>query len=46
MIIGNIVGEGSHGIISESPINKLNRTGRAGKRVNIGRSKIPGVSMV
>jgi hypothetical protein len=46
MIIGRIVGKGINGINKECPTSKFNRTGGAGKRINIGRSKIVGVSRV
>jgi hypothetical protein len=44
--IGRIVGKGNNGTINEYPSNRSNRTGTTGKRANIGRSKIPGVSKV
>jgi hypothetical protein len=44
MTIGSIVGKGIHGTTSEYPTNKSNRTGANGKRADIGRSKILGVS--
>jgi hypothetical protein len=43
---GIIAGEDIHGTTSEYPTNKSKRTGAAGKRANIGRSKILGVSKV
>ena len=46
MITGIIVGEDSNGTTSEYLSDKSNRTGRAGKRISIGRSKTPGVSRV
>jgi hypothetical protein len=46
MITGIIVGEDSNGTTSEYLSNKFNGTGRAGKRINIGRSKIVGVSKI
>jgi hypothetical protein len=46
MTIGSIVGKGINGTTNEYPINKSNRTGATGKRTDIGRSKIPGVSKV
>jgi hypothetical protein len=46
MTIGSIVGEDNNGTTSEYLSNKFNGTGRAGKRINIGRSKTPGVSRV
>jgi hypothetical protein len=44
--IGRIGGEGINGTINEYPTNKSNRIGAAGKRANIGRSKILGGSRV
>jgi hypothetical protein len=46
MITGNIVGEDSNGTTSEYHNSKFNGTGSAGKRISIGRSKIPGVFRV
>jgi hypothetical protein len=46
MTIGSIVGKDILGTTNEYPTNKSNRTGTAGKRTDIGRSKIPGVSKV
>ena len=46
MIIGNVVGEDISGTTSEYPISKFSKTGKAGKRTDIGRSKTPGVSRV
>jgi hypothetical protein len=46
MTTGNIVGEDINGITSEYLSNRFNGTGVAGKRISIGRSKIPGVSRV
>jgi hypothetical protein len=46
MITGIIVGEDSNGTTSEYLSNKFNGTGRAGKRISIGRSKTPGVFKV
>jgi hypothetical protein len=46
MTTGNIVGEDSSGTTNEYLSNKFNGTGRDGKTVNIGRSKILGVSKV
>jgi hypothetical protein len=46
MTIGSIVGEDSNGTTSEYLSNKFNGTGKAGKRINIGRSKTLGVSRV
>jgi hypothetical protein len=44
MTTGIIVGEDIHGTTNEYPTNKSNRTGATGKRADIGRSKILGVS--
>jgi hypothetical protein len=46
MTTGRIVGEGINGTTKEYPISKFNKTGEAGKRADIGRSKIVGVSKV
>ena len=46
MTTGSIVGKDNNGITGEYLSNKFNGTGKAGKRINIGRSKIPGVSRV
>jgi hypothetical protein len=46
MTTGIIVGEDSHGTTSEYLTSNFNRTGRAGKRANIGRKKMVGVSKV
>ena len=46
MTTGSIVGEDSNGTTNEYLSNKFNGTGRDGKAVSIGRSKIPGVSRV
>jgi hypothetical protein len=46
MTIGTIVGKGINGTISGYPTSKSSRTGAPGKRADIGRSKIPGVSKV
>jgi hypothetical protein len=46
MTIRSIVGRGINGTTNEYPTNKSNRTGGAGKRISIGRSKIPGVFKV
>jgi hypothetical protein len=46
MTIGSIVGEGIHGTTNEYPTNKSKGTGATGKRADIGRSKILGVSKV
>jgi len=44
MTIGSVVGKGISGTTNEYLTNKFNRTGAAGKRTDIGRSKIPGAS--
>ena len=44
MITGIIVGEGINGTTNEYPTSKSSKTGATGKRANIGRNKIPGVS--
>ena len=46
MTIGIIVEEDSNGTTSEYHNSKFNGTGSAGKRISIGRSKIPGVFRV
>jgi hypothetical protein len=46
MTIGSIVGEGINGTTNEYPTNKSKGTGATGKRADIGRSKILGVSRV
>jgi hypothetical protein len=46
MTTGIIVGQDIHGTTSGYPMNKSSRTGATGKRTDIGRSKIPGVSKV
>ena len=46
MTIGRVVGKGINGTTNEYPMNKFNRTGATGKRTDIGRSKILGVSKV
>ena len=46
MTTGIIVGKGMSGATNEYLTNKFNGTGTAGKRANIGRSKILGVSKV
>jgi hypothetical protein len=46
MITGNIVGEDSNGTTREYPSDRFKGTGVAGKRISIGRSKIPGASRV
>jgi hypothetical protein len=44
MTIGSIVGKGINGTTDEYLTNKSNETGATGKRADIGRSKILGVS--
>jgi len=44
MTTESIVGKDINGTTKEYPTNKSNGTGTTGKRANIGRSKIPGVS--
>jgi len=44
--IGSVAGKGMNGITNEYPTNKSNGTGATGKRADIGRSKIIGVSKV
>jgi hypothetical protein len=46
MTIGIIVGEDIHGTTSGYPTNNFNGTGATGKRADIGRSKMLGVSKV
>jgi hypothetical protein len=46
MTIGSVVGEGINGNTNEYPTNNFKRTGATGKRADIGRSKILGVSEV
>ena len=46
MIIGNVVGEIINGTTSEYLSNKFNKTGKAGKGTDIGRSKTHGASRV
>jgi hypothetical protein len=46
MTIGKIVGKGINGTTKEYPTNKFKKTGGAGKKISIGRSKIVGVSRV
>jgi hypothetical protein len=46
MTIGSIVGKGINGTTSEYPTNKSNKTGATGKKADIGRNKIVGVSRV
>jgi hypothetical protein len=46
MTTGKIVGKDINGINKEYPTSKSNRTGGAGKRINIGRSKTVGVSRI
>jgi hypothetical protein len=43
---GRIAGKGINGTTKQYPISKFKRTGRIGKRINIGRNKIVGVSKV
>ena len=43
---GKIVGKGINGTTKQYATSKSNRTGGAGKRINIGRSKIVGASRV
>jgi hypothetical protein len=44
MTTGIIAGEGSHGITNEYLRNNFDRTGAAGKKESIGRSKTLGMS--
>jgi hypothetical protein len=44
MIIGSIVGQDISGTTSEFPTRKFSETGKAGKRTDIGKDKIPGGS--
>jgi hypothetical protein len=44
MIIGSIVGKDTNGNTNEYLTSKFNRTGAIGKKTDIGRSKMPGVS--
>jgi hypothetical protein len=46
MTTGSIVGEDSNGTTSEYLNSKFNGTGRAGKKISIGKNKIPGVFRV
>ena len=46
MTTGRIVGKGINGTTKQYPTGKSNKTGGAGKRINIGRSKIVGVFKV
>jgi hypothetical protein len=46
MTTGRIVGKGINGTTKQYPTSKSNKTGRDGKRISIGRSKIVGVSRV
>ena len=46
MTIGKIVGKGINGTTKQYLTSKSNRTGGAGKRINIGRSKTVGVSRI
>ena len=46
MTTGIIVGEGNSGTTNEYLSNKLNKTGRAGGKIGIGRSNKLGVSKV
>jgi hypothetical protein len=46
MTIGSIVGKGINGTTNEYPTNNFNGTGATGKRADIGRSKMLGVSKV
>ena len=46
MTIGSIAGKAVNGTIDSYLISKFNRIGGAGKRINIGKSKIPGASGV
>jgi hypothetical protein len=42
MIIAKDIGKGINGTGSEYPINKLSKIGKAGKTINIGKSKTVG----
>ena len=44
MITGNIVGKGMNGTTKEYPTKKCKKTGKAGKKTDIGSGKIIGVS--
>jgi hypothetical protein len=46
MTTGRIVGKGINGTTKQYHTGKSNKTGGAGKRINIGRSKIVGVFKV
>jgi hypothetical protein len=46
MTTDKIVGKGINGTTKQYATSKSNRTGGAGKRINIGRSKIVGVCRV
>jgi hypothetical protein len=46
MTIGTVAGEDVNGTTSKYPTNNFNEIGVPGKRADIGRSKIPGVSRV
>jgi hypothetical protein len=43
---GRIVGKGVNGINKEYPTSKSSRIGEDGRRINIGRKKIIGVSKI
>jgi hypothetical protein len=43
LITGSIVGEGTNGTTNEYLISTCSRTGEAGRRADIGKSKILGV---
>jgi hypothetical protein len=44
MIIRSATGKGIHGITSGYPTSRFNKTGRAGKKINIGKLSSIGVS--
>jgi hypothetical protein len=46
IITGRIAGKDVNGINKEYPTSKFSRTGKAGKRINIGRKKIIGGSKI
>ena len=46
MTIGSVAGKGMNGTTNGYPTKKSNGTGAAGKRTDIGRSKILGVSKI
>jgi hypothetical protein len=46
MTTGTVVGEDVNGTTNKYPTNSFNGTGVPGKRADIGRNKIPGVSRV